>query len=58
MRDGVGEDAFVAMRSERDATLSLPALLMPAVQVNMRAGSWPPAEANGVHYLKLPINLL
>jgi hypothetical protein len=58
VHDGVGEDDFAAMRSRRDATLSLPALLMPAVQVNMRAGSLPPADANGVHYLRLPINLL
>ncbi|MBV8651365.1 MAG: MBL fold metallo-hydrolase [Alphaproteobacteria bacterium] len=58
VHDGVDEDAFVALRTARDATLSLPALLMPAVQVNMRAGALPPAEANGVHYLKLPINLL
>jgi hypothetical protein len=46
------------MREKRDATLSMPALLLPAVQVNMRAGAFPPAEDNGVSYLKLPINLL
>jgi len=58
VHDGVGEAEFVTMRSARDATLPLPALLIPSVQVNMRAGALPPAEANGVHYLKVPINLL
>lgn len=48
---------FVEMRQQRDATLAMPKLLLPAVQVNMRAGHWPPAESNGVSYLKLPINL-
>ncbi|HWR95946.1 MAG TPA: MBL fold metallo-hydrolase [Arenimonas sp.] len=56
--NGVSREAFVAMREKRDATLSMPALLLPAVQVNMRAGEFPPAEDNGVSYLKLPINLL
>ena len=56
--NGIGPEAFVAMRENRDATLSMPALLLPAVQVNMRAGEFPPAEDNGVSYLKLPINLL
>jgi glyoxylase-like metal-dependent hydrolase (beta-lactamase superfamily II) len=58
VHDGVDEAQFVAMRSGRDATLPLPALLVPAVQVNMRAGALPPAETNGVHYLKLPLNQL
>lgn len=58
VHDGVDEAQFVALRSGRDATLPLPALLVPAVQVNMRAGALPPAETNGVHYLKLPINRL
>jgi glyoxylase-like metal-dependent hydrolase (beta-lactamase superfamily II) len=58
VQDGIDEDAFVARRQERDAKLALPALLIPAVQVNMRAGALPPAEANGVRYLKLPIDLL
>jgi glyoxylase-like metal-dependent hydrolase (beta-lactamase superfamily II) len=49
---------FVAMRRQRDATLAMPKLLLPAVQVNMRAGHWPEPESNGVSYLKLPINLL
>jgi glyoxylase-like metal-dependent hydrolase (beta-lactamase superfamily II) len=56
--NGIGSEAFVAMREKRDATLSMPALLLPAVQVNMRAGEFPPVEDNGVSYLKLPINLL
>ncbi|MEO0997560.1 MAG: MBL fold metallo-hydrolase [Pseudomonadota bacterium] len=48
--------AFTAMRLERDATLAMPALIIPSVQVNIRAGDWPPAESNGVHYLKVPLN--
>ncbi len=54
--DGIGEDAFVAMRTARDATLAMPALLLPAVQVNVRAGRLPEPEDNGVRYLKLPID--
>lgn len=54
---GVNEDEFVAMRTGRDATLAAPALLMPSIQVNMRAGQLPPADANGVHYLRVPITL-
>jgi glyoxylase-like metal-dependent hydrolase (beta-lactamase superfamily II) len=57
VHQGVSEDAFVAMRTARDATLSAPALLMPSIQVNMRAGKLPPADANGVHYLRVPITL-
>jgi glyoxylase-like metal-dependent hydrolase (beta-lactamase superfamily II) len=57
-RDGVSEAEFVKMRTERDATLSMPVLLLPAVQVNMRAGELPPAEANGVAYLKIPLDAL
>ena len=52
---GVSEDEFVAMREARDATLSTPRLLMPSIQVNMRAGRFPPAEANGVSYLLIPV---
>ena len=55
---GVDEDAFVAMRSARDATLKMPALILPSVQVNMRGGELPPAESNGVRYLKVPLNVL
>ena len=55
---GIDEQAFVAMRSARDATLGMPALMLPSVQVNMRAGHLPPAEDNGVCYLKVPLNAL
>lgn len=55
IRDGVSEDKFVALRAERDATLELPALMLASVQVNMRAGRLPPADANGVSYLKIPV---
>ena len=57
IREGVSEDAFVAMRTTRDATLAAPLLLLPSIQVNIRAGHFPPAEADGVHYLKVPIKL-
>jgi glyoxylase-like metal-dependent hydrolase (beta-lactamase superfamily II) len=57
VHDGVSEDQFVAMRQARDATLSAPVLLMPSIQVNMRAGKLPPADTNGVHYIKIPVNL-
>jgi glyoxylase-like metal-dependent hydrolase (beta-lactamase superfamily II) len=58
VRDGVTEQEFVTLRTQRDATLAMPVLLLPAVQVNMRAGELPPAEANGVAYLKIPIDAL
>jgi glyoxylase-like metal-dependent hydrolase (beta-lactamase superfamily II) len=58
IRDGVSEDAFVAMRTARDATLSMPKLILPSVQVNMNGGRLPPPEDNGVRYLKVPLNLL
>jgi glyoxylase-like metal-dependent hydrolase (beta-lactamase superfamily II) len=54
--DGVTEDEFVAMREARDATLDMPRLILPSVQVNMRAGHLPPPDDNGVVYLKLPVN--
>lgn len=57
VHDGVTEDDFVAMREARDATLSAPKLLLPAIQVNVRAGRFPEAEANGVSYLKIPVRL-
>ncbi|WP_300578652.1 MBL fold metallo-hydrolase [Phenylobacterium sp.] len=57
LKDGVTEDAFVAMREARDATLSAPALLMPSIQVNIRAGRFPPAEANGVRYMMVPVKV-
>lgn len=58
IRDGVNEAAFVALRQARDATLGMPKLILPSVQVNVRAGHLPPAEANGTRYLKLPINAI
>ncbi|UIN23715.1 MBL fold metallo-hydrolase [Herbaspirillum frisingense] len=56
VRDGISEEEFVAMRTARDATLAMPVLLLPSVQVNMRAGQLPPAEANGMRYLKIPLD--
>jgi glyoxylase-like metal-dependent hydrolase (beta-lactamase superfamily II) len=58
VRDGVSEDAFVAMRTKRDATLAMPTLILPSIQVNIRAGELPPPDDNGVRYLKLPLNTL
>ncbi|MFZ5635678.1 MAG: MBL fold metallo-hydrolase [Pseudomonadota bacterium] len=58
VRDGVSEDDFVTVRTARDATLAMPTLLLPSVQVNVRAGRLPEPEENGVRYLKLPIDLL
>lgn len=58
VHDGVAEDAFVAMRRARDATLDMPVLMLPSVQVNMRAGHLPPPESNGVRYLKIPLDWL
>ncbi len=56
VHEGIGEEEFVKMRTERDATLDMPKLILPSVQVNMRAGQMPPAEDNGQVYLKVPIN--
>lgn len=58
VHDGIGEDAFAAMRVARDATLSAPALIWPSIQVNMRGGELPEAEANGVRYLRIPLDRL
>ena len=58
IRDGVSEEAFVKLRTQRDAMLDMPVLILPAVQVNIRAGQMPPEEANGVSYLKIPLNAL
>lgn len=58
IHDGIAEDEFVAMREARDAGLAMPRLILPSVQVNIRAGHFPEPEANGVSYLKLPLNLL
>ena len=58
VKDGISEEEFVAMREARDAKLEAPLLLMPSIQVNIRAGKLPPAEANGVRYLKIPVKLV
>ena len=58
LHDGVTEDEFVAMREQRDATLGMPKLILPSLQVNMRGGRMPQPEANGVTYLKVPVDLL
>jgi glyoxylase-like metal-dependent hydrolase (beta-lactamase superfamily II) len=58
LRDGVSEHEFVAMREARDAKLPTPLLLLPSIQVNVRAGRLPAAESNGVHYLKIPVKLV
>lgn len=55
VKDGVTEDEFVAFRTQRDATLAAPLLLLPSIQVNIRAGRFPPAESNGVRYLMVPV---
>ena len=56
IHDGIGEEAFVAMRTARDKTLSMPVLILPSVQVNIRAGQMPPPDSDGNVYLKLPVN--
>ena len=58
VRDGIGEDQFVALRTARDATLEVPMLILPSIQVNVRAGRLPPADDNGVAYLRIPLNTL
>lgn len=58
IHEGVSEDAFVTMRTERDATLAMPRLILPSIQINMRGGRMPEPEANGVSYLKLPLDQL
>ena len=58
VRDGISEDEYVAMREAKDATLGTPRLLIPSIQVNMRAGNMPPAEDNGTSYLKVPVNVI
>jgi glyoxylase-like metal-dependent hydrolase (beta-lactamase superfamily II) len=58
VKDGISEDEFVRMRKARDATLAAPALILPSLQVNIRGGRLPPLSANGVRYLKLPLNRL
>lgn len=58
VHEGVGEEEFVAMRDARDATLSMPKLILPSIQVNMRGGHLPEPEANGTRYLKIPLDVL
>ena len=58
VHDGIEEDAFVSMREARDATLGMPRLILPSIQVNMRGGHFPEPESNGTHYLKLPVDRL
>jgi glyoxylase-like metal-dependent hydrolase (beta-lactamase superfamily II) len=58
VHDGITEEAFVAMRAARDATLEMPMLIIPSIQVNLRAGHMPAPEGNGICYLKIPINTL
>lgn len=58
VHEGVGEDEFVAMRDARDATLSMPKLILPSIQVNMRGGHLPEPESNGARYLKIPLDVL
>jgi len=58
VRDGITEDQFVALRKARDSTLEMPTLILPSIQVNVRAGRLPPADDNGVAYLRIPLNTL
>ncbi len=58
VHDGVSEDEFVTMREARDATLGMPRLILPSVQVNMRGGHLPPPESNGIRYLKIPLDVM
>jgi len=58
VHDGISEAQFVEMRTKRDATLEMPVLILPAVQINIRAGELPPKEANGIAYAKIPLNAL
>jgi hypothetical protein len=58
VHDGITEAQFVEMRTKRDTTLEMPVLILPAVQINIRAGELPPQEANGISYLKIPLNAL
>ena len=58
IHDGITEDQFVAIREARDATLEVPALILPSIQVNVRAGQLPPPDDNGVSYLRVPLNTL
>ncbi len=57
-RDGIGREDYIAVREQRDAQLAMPRLIVPAVQVNIRGGQFPPAEPNGTRYLKIPLDVL
>ncbi|HYC96230.1 MAG TPA: MBL fold metallo-hydrolase, partial [Sphingomicrobium sp.] len=57
IHEGIGEEEFVAMREERDRSLCTPRLLIPSIQVNMRAGRFPPADSHGARYLRVPVKL-
>jgi hypothetical protein len=58
VHDSISEEEFIAMRTARDKTLGAPALLMPSIRTNIRAGEMPPAEENGTAYFKMPINVI
>jgi glyoxylase-like metal-dependent hydrolase (beta-lactamase superfamily II) len=58
VKDSIGEEEFVAMRTARDATLDMPTLILPSIQVNVRAGEMPPPDDNGIAYLRIPLNTL
>lgn len=58
VHDGISEEAFVTVRNARDATLEVPTLILPSIQVNVRAGQLPPADENGIAYLRIPLNAL
>jgi hypothetical protein len=58
IHDGVTQEQFVEMRNKRDVSLEMPVLILPAIQINIRAGEMPPKEGNGVSYAKIPLNLL
>ena len=58
VHDGIGEEEFVAMRTARDASLEVPTLILPSLQVNVRAGRLPPSDENGISYLRIPLNVL
>ena len=56
MHDGISEEQFIEMCTKRDVTLEMPVLILPAIQVDIRAGEFPPAASNGISYLKIPVN--
>jgi hypothetical protein len=58
IHDGITEEQFVQMRTKRDSTLDMPKLILPSIQVNIRAGHFPEPESNGKSYLKIPLNVL